>query len=263
MQPRQKQQVGTGGGQRLASLATTLFALILLAAIASQLPQAHCGTLLNSATTTTSTSQPPYANVADRQALLLQQVQPQVLANGNKQQISQQQQQQQPINSNPYTAATYSLLLDLRQQMINKALKFDDHFRNLLSSSKISLHNMFVDTYGMMYQHNTEIFTSMFESLEQYYATGQIKLTKMMETFFERLYQKIFQVVNTNRAFSPSYLECATEQLAHLKPFRDTPEKLIAEIKHTFVAARTFNVALNNGIDVIKGIISVSCSSNE
>jgi len=178
--------------------------------------------------------------------------------------LSQQQQstlitthQTNSLN-NPYTLATHSLLLDLRQQLINRALKFDEHFRSLLSSSKLNLHNMFVDTYGMMYEHNTEIFTSMYESLEQYYATGQIKLTKSMENFFERLYQKIFQVYNSNRAFTPSYLECATEQLAHLKPFKDAPEKLIGEIRHAFVAARTFNQALNSGIDAIKSIISVS-----
>lgn len=160
--------------------------------------------------------------------------------------------------NNPYTLATHSLLLDLRQQLIDKSMKFDKHFRDLLSSSKISLHNMFVDTYGMMYEHNTEIFTGMYESLEQYYSTGTTPLTKSMENFFERLYQKIFQVYNSNRAFTHSYLECATEQLAHLKPFKDAPEKLIREIRHAFVAARTFNQALNSGIDVIRGIISVS-----
>lgn len=117
---------------------------------------------------------------------------------------------------------------------------------------------MFADTYGMMYEKNTEIFTSMFESLEQYYANGQINLTKSMENFFERLYQKIFQAYNSNKVFPPSYLECATEQLAHLNPFKDVPEKLINEIRHAFVAARTFHQALNSGIDVVKAIISVS-----
>lgn len=166
-----------------------------------------------------------------------------------------------PIPSNPYTNATHTILLDLRQQLVTRAIKFDEHFRSLLTQSKLSLHNMFVATYGMMYEHNTEIFTSMYESLEQYYATGQIELTKSMESFFERLYQKIFQVVNSNRAFAPIYLECATDQLASLKPFRDAPEKLIVDIRHALVAARTFNQALNAAIDIIKNIISVSTLS--
>lgn len=164
----------------------------------------------------------------------------------------------QNFQLNQYTKATHEILLDLRQQMLTRSIKFDEHFRNLLSCSKLSLHNMFADTYGLMYEHNTEIFTGMFEGLEQYYANGQIKLTKSMENFFERLYQKIFQVYNSNMAFAPVYLDCATNQLAHLKPFKDVPEKLIDGIKHAFVAARTFVQALNNGIDIIKSIISVS-----
>lgn len=169
-------------------------------------------------------------------------------------------QQLNNLITNPYTNATHMFLLDLRQQLITRAIKFDEHFRSLLTQSKLSLHNMFVDTYGMIYEHNTEIFTSMYEDLEQYYATGRIKLTKSMENFFERLYQKIFQVYNSNRAFAPSYLECATEQLTQLKPFKDAPDKLIGDIRHAFVAARTFNQALNSGIDIIKSIISVSSS---
>lgn len=159
---------------------------------------------------------------------------------------------------NPYIKATDELLLDLRHQFLTSSLRFDEHFRGLLSSSKISLHNMFVTTYGMMYEQNTEIFTNMFESLEQYYAKGEVKLTNTMENFFQRLYQKIFQVFNQNRVFTPNYLECATEQLAHLKPFKDIPEKVINGIKRSFVAARTFEQALNGGIDFIKGVISVS-----
>lgn len=159
-------------------------------------------------------------------------------------------------NLNPYSRATYDLLLDLRHQMLTRSIKFDEHFRSLLSTSKISLHNLFAETYGMNYEQNTEIFTGMFESLEQYYAKGDIKLTKSMENFFERLYQKIFQVYNSNKAFPPAYLQCATEQLTHLKPFQDVPEKLTDGIRHAFVAARTFFQALNEGMDVIKNIIN-------
>lgn len=170
--------------------------------------------------------------------------------------LLQQPQPNQQVKA--YLEAANAALLDLRQQMITRSMKFDEHFRQLLSNSKLSLHNLFADTYGMMYESNTEIFTGMFESLEQYYASGNIKLTKSMENFFERLYQKIFQVYNSNKAFPPPYLECLTEQLSHLKPFKDVPDKLIDGIRHAFVAARTFNQALNGGIAVIKNIVTVS-----
>lgn len=159
---------------------------------------------------------------------------------------------------NSYTTAANDILLELRQEMLTKSIKFDDNFRSLLSSSKLGLHNMFTDTYGMLYRHNTEIFTSMFESLEQYYANGQVKLTKSMENFFDGLYQKVFQVYNSYRTFSPDDLKCATRQMSKLKPFKDVPDRLIDGIKRAFVSARTFVQALNRGIDVIKRIISVS-----
>lgn len=142
--------------------------------------------------------------------------------------------------------------------MLSRSIKFDEHFRSLLSSTKVNLHNLFIDTYGIVYERNTEIFTEMFANLEQYYATGQIMLTRTMEEFFVRLYQKIFQVFNVSKSFNADYLQCATEQLAHLKPFKEVPDKLMTEIRHVFVAARTFNQALNYGIDIIKHIISVS-----
>lgn len=169
-----------------------------------------------------------------------------------------QNQNQKPPPPNPYIKSWIDLLLGLREQMIKRSEKFDQSFINLLSNSKRNLHNMFADTYGMLYLENTDIFTNMFESLEQYYANGQVKLTKAMDNFFEKLYLKIFQVLNINKSFTKSYLECATEQLAHLKPFKDVPDKLIGGMRHSFVAARTFVQALNGGIDVLKNIVSVS-----
>lgn len=178
---------------------------------------------------------------------------------------SQPQQQQQPKFTpaeppleNPYPWTAHILMHDYRHQLLMNAKRFDEYFRKLLTQSKLALHTTFVDTYGMIYEHNTEIFTNMYEDLEQYYATGHVKLSKSMENFFERLYQKIFQVLNSSRAFSPSYLECATEQLALLKPFKDAPEKLIGDIRHAFVAARTFHQALISGVVIIDNIMSVS-----
>lgn len=157
-----------------------------------------------------------------------------------------------------YSKAVDQLLLDLRQQMLSRSIKFDEHFRSLLSNSKISLHQMFQDAYGQIYEQNTEIFTDMFESLEQYYARGEIKLSESMDNFFRRLYQKIFQVYNQNKVFTSTYLTCATEQLVKLKTFKDISDKLIDGIRHSFVAARTFRQALNAGVDFTRGVMMVS-----
>lgn len=164
-------------------------------------------------------------------------------------------------NINPYARATNEILLELRQAMLEKSMRFDENFRSSLSTSKVGLHKMFQATYGVVYQLNTEIFTNMFESLEKYYADGQVKLTESMRNFFDGLYQKAFQVFNNYRDFSPEDLKCATRQMSKLKPFKDVPDKLIDGIRRAFVSARTFVQALNKGIDVIKRIISVSINS--
>lgn len=159
---------------------------------------------------------------------------------------------------NSYTDAAVRLLLDLRQQMLNRSIKFDENFQSLLSDSKRGLHNMFLKTYGLYYELNTDIFTNMFEDLEQYYAKGQIKIADSMKNFFDRLYQKVFQAFNVGKQFSPDYLHCVRAQVASLRPFKDVPDKIIDGIRHGFVAARSFRLALDRGVEVIKAIVSVS-----
>lgn len=157
-----------------------------------------------------------------------------------------------------YIKAINQQLLDLRQAFITRSFKFDEHFRNLLSTSKRGLHLMFTSTYGVMYERNTEIFTEMYGSLEQYYESGQVNLTKSMDEFFANLYKRVFQVFNSNKHFTDQYLECVSDRLTEMKPFKDVPDKLVKSIRYTFVAARTFLKSLNEGIDVIKNVISVS-----
>lgn len=197
------------------------------------------------------------------QQQLSPQLQKQLLIQSQQQQQLQQQQAAMyhavpKAVPNQYTTATYELLLDLRHQMMTSQFKFDDHFKDLLSKSKMSLHNLFLDTYGILYEKNAAIFTTLFDSLEQYYLNGKVRLTKSMENFFLALYQKIFQAYNLGYEFDSKYLDCTSAQLNQLRPFGDMPDKMIIGIRHGFLAARTFNQALSDGIDVIKDIITVS-----
>ncbi|KAG9508799.1 Glypican-6, partial [Fragariocoptes setiger] len=162
---------------------------------------------------------------------------------------------------NSFSNATHELMLELRQGLLTKSTKFDEFFRSLLASSKAEFHRMFIRTYGILYENNAEIFTGMYENLENYYATGGVKLNDAMQSFFNRLYQKMFQVLNMQYDFSPAYLNCTSQQLDKLRPFGAVPDKLITEIKQSFIATRTFVQALNNGIDVIKNLIALGPSA--
>lgn len=67
---------------------------------------------------------------------------------------------------------------------------------------------MFLQTYGLLYERNAYIFTDMFADLERYYMTGGVDLTEALDAFFQRLYRKMFQVLNTQYSFDETYLHC-------------------------------------------------------
>ncbi|KAG8190993.1 hypothetical protein JTE90_010851 [Oedothorax gibbosus] len=135
--------------------------------------------------------------------------------------------------------------------------KFDEFFRELMKISRKGFHDMFVRTYGQLYEQNSFLFSSMFDDLEKYYITGGVDLEDAMEDFFHRLYGKMFEVLNAQHRFDKRYMACVNEQMTDLKPFGDVPSKLILDIKRSFVATRTFIQALSVGRDVLKNIMEV------
>lgn len=82
-------------------------------------------------------------------------------------------------------------------------LNFAEFFRELLKVSREGFHDMFVRTYGQLYEQNAYLFTSMFDDLEKYYATGGVDLEDVMDAFFHQLYAKMFQVIFTNIPIYP------------------------------------------------------------
>lgn len=135
--------------------------------------------------------------------------------------------------------------------------RFDEFFKELLRTSKKDFHDMFLRTYGMLYDRNSFIFKDMFDDLEKYYLTGGVDLTAALDHFFDRLYRKMFQVLNSQYTFSESYLNCVSQNMEAMKPFGDVPKKLTVEVKRSFVATRTFVQALAIGRDVVKNIQEV------
>ncbi|XP_042905110.1 glypican-6 [Parasteatoda tepidariorum] len=138
-----------------------------------------------------------------------------------------------------------------------QAQRFDEYFKELLKTSKKDFHEMFLRTYGMLYDRNSYIFREMFDDLEKYYQTGGVDLTAALENFFDRLYRKMFQVLNSQYTFNDIYMTCISQQMEQLKPFGDVPKKLNVEVKRSFVATRTFVQALVIGRDVVKFIQEV------
>lgn len=60
---------------------------------------------------------------------------------------------------------------------------------------------MFKQTYGVIYEQNSYVFSDLFNELEGYYARGKIDLAEAMDSFFNTLYQKMFTVLNAQYKF--------------------------------------------------------------
>lgn len=117
---------------------------------------------------------------------------------------------------------------------------------------------MFVRTYGLLYQQNSYIFTDLFKDLRSYYKGSDINLLDVMDNFFTRLFEKMFILLNASYKFDDNYMECLTDHMGELKPFKDVPQKLSVKIKRAFIAARTFVQGLAVGRDVVLAVSKVS-----
>ena len=117
---------------------------------------------------------------------------------------------------------------------------------------------MFVRTYGLLYQQNSAIFSSLYDDLRDYYKGADVNLLDALDGFFTQLLQRMFQLLNTQYAFDDAYLACVTESMDELRPFGDVPGKLSVQVRRAFIAARTFVQGLAIGRDVIIEVSKVS-----
>lgn len=134
---------------------------------------------------------------------------------------------------------------------------FSEFFTELLDNARTDLHEMFVKTYGLLYQQNSHIFTQLFDDLRGYYKGQDKNLVEVMENFFSKLLQRMFELINSTYQFDDDYLGCVTERMNDLKPFGDVPQKLSLHVKRSFIAARTFVQGLAVGRDVVTTVMEV------
>lgn len=71
-----------------------------------------------------------------------------------------------------------------------------------MQQSKEGFHQMFKQTYGVIYEQNSYVFSELFVMLEGYFLRGKYDLTEMMDKFFNQLYQKMFTVINRQYTFT-------------------------------------------------------------
>uniref|UniRef100_A0A8C6NR01 Glypican 6a n=1 Tax=Nothobranchius furzeri TaxID=105023 RepID=A0A8C6NR01_NOTFU len=131
-------------------------------------------------------------------------------------------------------------------------------FLELLDNSEKSLNSMFTKTYGKLYMQNSEMFQDLFTELKRYYTGGNVNLEEMLNDFWLRLLERMFQLLNSQYHFTDDYLECITKYADQLKPFGDVPRKLKAQVTRAFIAARTFVQGLMVGREVANRVAKVN-----
>ncbi|KAL1282828.1 hypothetical protein QQF64_001631, partial [Cirrhinus molitorella] len=129
-------------------------------------------------------------------------------------------------------------------------VSISEFFLELLDNSEKSLNDMFVRTYGKLYTHNSEIFEDLFSELKRYYTGGNVNLEEVLNDFWSRLLERMFQLLNSQVTFTDDYLECISKYTDQLKPFGDVPRKLKAQVTKAFIAARSFVQGLMVGREV-------------
>lgn len=117
---------------------------------------------------------------------------------------------------------------------------------------------MFTRTYGKLYMQNSEVFQDLFTELKRYYTGGNVNLEEMLNDFWSRLLERMFQLLNSQYQFTDDYLECVSKYTDQLKPFGDVPRRLKAQVTRAFIAARTFVQGLMVGREVANRVAKVS-----
>nr|XP_019608242.1 PREDICTED: glypican-2 isoform X1 [Rhinolophus sinicus]XP_019608243.1 PREDICTED: glypican-2 isoform X1 [Rhinolophus sinicus] len=143
--------------------------------------------------------------------------------------------------------------------------KFDEVFREMLSSAEHSLALLFHRSYGRLYSQHTPLFSGLFSRLRDYYEKSGEGLDDALVDFWAQLLERMFPLLHPQYIFSPDYLFCLTRLASSaddsLKPFGDSPRRLRLQITRAMVAARAFIQGLETGRDVVSEALKVPMSA--
>jgi len=156
---------------------------------------------------------------------------------------------------------------------------FAEYFLSLIETSYRNLHEMFVRTYGPLYEQNADIFIDLFMSLRfdyhadawpvQYRHRGNSDaetavaetdgdVRRSLDRFFVVLMRRMLTLLNQHRAPpTDQFLYCVSSRIDQLKPFGDVPSKLSLQLHRAFITAKAFVVGLQTGYDVISNLSKV------
>ena len=116
---------------------------------------------------------------------------------------------------------------------------------------------MFRRTYESRYQNNSYVFKSLYKSLHQYFNGSELDLQGSVDTFFEKLFEKIYVMSQPWSVFDKKYENCIFESTNYVKPFGDIQRKVAHQILRSFLASRVFLVGLKEGMEVATKLLQL------
>ncbi|XP_029930449.1 glypican-1b [Myripristis murdjan] len=137
---------------------------------------------------------------------------------------------------------------------------FDGYFLDLLNRSEVALQETFTQAWGPLYSQNAQVFSDLYTELRRYCRSANVNLEEVLNDFWTRLLEKLFNQANRQYLIGEDYLECVSKQMETLRPFGDTPRDLTPKITRTFVAARTFIQGLVASGEVVRKVSQVQLS---
>ncbi|KAM8877442.1 glypican-6a isoform 1-T1 [Synchiropus picturatus] len=146
----------------------------------------------------------------------------------------------------------------MRTTFVSAHKKFDEYFLELLDNSEKSFSSMFKKAYGKLYRQNSVVFQDLFTELKRYYTGGNVNLEEMLNDFWSRLLERLFQLLNSQYHFTDDYLECVSKYTDQVKPFGDIPRRVNSQVTRAFVSARTFVQGLMVGREVANRVAKVN-----
>jgi len=155
---------------------------------------------------------------------------------------------------------------------------FVDYFLNLIETSYRNLDEMFIRTYGLLYEQNADIFIDLFTHLRfDYHVDAALErrqrhrgstdtsaaensgdVRRTLDRFFIVLMRRMLTLLSQHSAPpTDQFLYCVSSRIDELRPFGDVPNKLSLQLHRAFNAARAFVGALQTGSDVIATLSKV------
>ena len=153
------------------------------------------------------------------------------------------------------------------RQLINNSIEstlltwseqFNSYYLNAIQLGHKEFDLMFEKLYGPRYKENYELFGDLFKNLALYQEKGEPELEIVLNDFFEKLFVRLFRMLNPNFQFQTEYIRCISQTMKSFESFGEIPKNLLTNLKRQLGATRAFVQGLAAGAVIIRQLNQVN-----